>query len=109
MYRITDIPIGRENAISRKDLARLWNCTDRTARERISRLRCQPCDDGHFICSHSRGGVKGYYRSNKPDEIRHFIHEGRKRLHNTSVPIQNASRLLKSLEDQQAYGKGFAG
>lgn len=32
MYTIKDIPVGCENAISRSDLAKLWNCNDRTAR-----------------------------------------------------------------------------
>lgn len=99
MYKITDIPVGRENAISRKNLAELWACDDRTVRARIARLRCKNCEDGMFIVSHSQGGVKGYYRTNKPDEIRHFVHEGRKRIRNTAKPVENAQRLLKALED----------
>ena len=106
-YSIKDIPIGRENAISRANLAKKWECTDRTARERISILRCKPCNDGLFICSHSCGGVKGYYRSGNPEEIRHFVHEGRKRLKNTAAPIINANRLLKAKENEAAYGKGL--
>lgn len=98
MYKITDIPVGRENAISRKALSSLWNCDDRTVRARIARLRCRETADGTFILSHSQGGVKGYYRSDKPDEIRHFINEGRKRIRNTAKPIENAQRLLRSKE-----------
>ena len=102
MYKITDIPVGRENAISRKNLAELWGCDDRTVRARIARLRSRECADNLFIVSHSQGGVKGYYRTDKPDEIRHFVHEGSKRIRNTAVPVENARRLLKTLEDASA-------
>ena len=102
MYKITDIPIGREHAISRADLAKLWNCNDRAARRRIAILRCQPVEDGMFIVSHSQGGVKGYYRTDKPDEIRHFIHEGRKRMRNIAAPIDNARKLLLDIEGRAA-------
>lgn len=104
MYSVKDIPVGRENAISRSDLAKKWNCTDRTARERIATLRSMESEDGTFIVAHSQGGVKGYYRTDKPDEIRHFIHETRKRAANTAKPIANARRLLKAIEDRRAAG-----
>ena len=109
MYKTTDIPIGRENAISRRALALLWNCDDRTARARVARLRRKPCEDGMFICSHSCGGVHGYYRTSNPEEIRHFILESRKRISSTAEPMENARRLLKSIEAKQSYGKGIAG
>ena len=98
MFSYHDIPVGRENAISRADLAKLWNCSDRTARERVAEMRCMETDDGTFIVAHSQGGVKGYYRTNKPDEIRHFIHETSKRAANTVKPVANARRLLKAIE-----------
>lgn len=104
MYSIKDIPEGRENAISRGDLARFWGVTDRIVRRRIERLRCQESTDGTFIVSHSQGGVKGYYRTNKPDEIRHFIHETRKRATNTAKPIAYARHVLESIEAGRAAG-----
>lgn len=98
MYSVKDIPVGRENAISRSDLAKLWNVSDRIVRRRIERLRCVDSVDGTFIVSHSRGGVRGYYRTDKPDEIRHFIHETRKRAANTAKPIEYARRVLAGIE-----------
>ena len=99
MYSIDDIPVGRENAISRKQLAELWGCNDRAVRDHVARLRCKEITDGMFIVSHSQSGVKGYYRTNKPDEIRHYVHEGRKRIRNTKKTIDNAQKLLKALEE----------
>ena len=98
MYRHEDIPEGRENAISRAALAQVWKCNDRTVREHIASLRCKESPDGTFIVSHSQGGVKGYYRTSKPEEIRHFVNEGNKRIRNTARPIKQAQKLLDSKE-----------
>lgn len=96
--RIDDIPIGRENAISRADLKRKWNCDDRTVRDRIARLRAEDNGDNYVIVSHSRSGVKGYYRSDKPDEIRYFINEINKRIASTRKPLAKAERVLKEVK-----------
>lgn len=108
MYSIKDIPIGRENAISRANLAKLWNCSDRTARERIATLRCS-ADERYFIVSYSNGGVSGYYRTNDPIEIQHFLNEMEKRARNTFRPLRRARRLLKTHNREQQHGKGIAG
>lgn len=106
MHSINDIPIGSENAISRNELAKLWCCDDRSARRRIAELRANTADDDMFIVSHSKNGVKGYYRTNNADEIRHYVNEGRKRLRNTATPIINAQKVLDRIEKKQAYGGG---
>lgn len=108
MYSVNDIPIGSENAISRAELAKLWGVDDRRARERIATMRAKDSNDDMFIVSHSRNGVKGYYRTNNADEIRHFVNEGRKRLRNTATPIINARKVLKRIEKKKAFGKGIA-
>lgn len=93
--RIDDIPIGRENAISRADLKRRWDCDDRTMRDHVARLRAEDNGDSYVIVSHSQSGVKGYYRTDKPDEIRHFVNEINKRAENTRKPLLKAERVLK--------------
>lgn len=108
MYSINDIPIGSENAISRAELAELWNCDDRAARRRIAALRAKLTDDDMFIVSHSNNGVNGYYRTDNAEEIRHFLNEGRKRLRNTATPIINARRVLERIEKKKAFGEGIA-
>ena len=108
MYSINDIPIGSKNAISRKELAKLWECDDRVARRRIADLRSRVTDDDMFIVSHSRNGTSGYYRTNNADEIRHYLNEGRKRLRNTATPIINARKVLERIEKKKTYGEGIA-
>lgn len=108
MYSAKDIPISAENAISRADLARKWNCSDRVARQRIAKLRCDESETQYVIVSHSRNGVHGYYRSNAKADIEHFKNEMEKRARNTFLPIRQARRVLKRIEMQEKYGKGIA-
>lgn len=108
MYSAKDIPIGAENAISRADLAKMWNCSDRVARQRISRLRCDESETEYAIVSHSNGGVVGYYRSKNPENIRHHINEMVKRARSIFRMIRQARRVLKRIEMQQMHGEGTA-
>ena len=96
-YDLEDIPIGgEENAITRRELAKLWGCTDRMARRYIAELRAEDNGDDYIIMSKSSG--KGYYRTNDPDEIEHFVRETTKRAKNTFRPLRKARRLLKEQE-----------
>lgn len=107
-HSLIDIPVGRENAISRSALAAKWGCSDRVARRRIAELRCME-DEQYVIVSHSRGGVRGYYRTDNPDEIEHFIREMEKRAKNTFRPLRRARLVLYRLKQEQMHGKGMVG
>ena len=71
---LDDIPIGRDRAISRSDLARKWQMDDRSVRRCIHRLRAQHnTEHGPWaILSTSTGGIDGYWRSSDPDEIARY-------------------------------------
>lgn len=92
-----DIPIGKENSITRAKLAKKWGVDDRTVRYRIASLRSQDNGDDLIIVSHSRGGVNGYWRTNDPEEIRHFFNETKKRAINTFKPLKKMRRVLKNV------------
>lgn len=91
--RYDDIPIGRENAITRAELAHKWGVSDRMARNMIAELRAEDNGDGMIIVAYSSG--KGYYRTDNPAEIDHFIKEMSKRARNTFAPLRKARRVLK--------------
>lgn len=105
MYRIEDIPIGRKNAISRKNLAAFWGVSDRTARQIISELRT--IDDGtdYVIVSNSR--FSGYYRTRNIDEIEHFIKDMIGRIRNVYKAIKVAKRILGRLKAEKQYNGGL--
>ena len=97
-----DIPIGRENAISRDSLARMWRCSDREARRMIAELRATPSEDGYAILS-TATCPSGYWRSDNPEEIAGFIRETEARARNTFLVLRDARRLLKRLDQRGQY------
>ena len=108
-YSEADIPIGAENAITRAELARKWGVNDRLARRRIAELRAEDNGDEYVIVSHSRGGVRGYYRTNDPEVIKRYVNEVHSRARNTFLPLRKARRVLIHAENRELYGEGFAG
>ena len=87
------IPIGRENAITRSDLAKLWKMDDRTVRETIAKMRITPTDDPLAILSSSTN-PPGYWRSDVRAELERYIREGQARAKNTIAALGDAKRVL---------------
>lgn len=87
------IPIGKENAISRAELAAQWGVSDRLARRIVAQLRAEDNGDGYIIVAYS--SRKGYYRTDDVKEIRRFEREMHKRARNTFAPLKKARRVLR--------------
>ena len=98
MARREDIPIGRQNAISCRDLAKLWVCSDREARRQISVLRVTFSDDGMAILSSSIAPA-GYWRSCDRHEVEAFVQEMGARARHTFLALCDARRVLARLEE----------
>lgn len=107
MYKITDIPIGAKNAISRRDLALLWNVNDRMVRRIIADMRTVDDGRGYVIVSVSRG--RGYYRSNDPAEIDRFISEMQSRIRGTYKAIKAAKKIADRHKALAQHGGRLAG
>ena len=106
-YSDKDIPIGAENAITRAELARKWGVSDREARRIVAALRADDNGDGYVIVSHSRGGVRGYYRTNDTETIQRYTNEVHRRAVNTFLPLRKARRVLIQNEKRELYGEGL--
>lgn len=96
---IEDIPVGKENAICRATLARIWGISDREARERISRLR--RIDDGGDLAIVSNSNSGGYYRTDNIDEIIHFVAECKSRSRHILDAATKAERILMESRHKQ--------
>ena len=105
MYRMDDIPIGAENAISRKNLAAFWGVSDREARRIVADLRTIEDGTDYVIVSVSRDS--GYYRTQNITEINHFVNEMHKRIRSTYRAIKVAKRISRRLEQYGNYGEGM--
>lgn len=101
------IPIGRENAVTRRQLCDLTGLSDREVRRQISQLRS--VDDGTDMVIVSLSNGRGYYRTSNPDEIRHFIAEMRKRNRMVFRTIRTAEQVAHRIEMDKQYGKGLVG
>ena len=93
MPKRDDIPVGRENAVARANLCRLWGCGDRLARRHVAALRAQPSADGMAILS-SAHTPAGYWRSRNPAELEAFIAENAARACSTFAVIGEARNVL---------------
>ena len=98
LYR--DIPIGRDNAITKEELMELWGVsTERHVRLIIAELRAQDNGDGYAIISLST--VKGFWRSDDPMELQTFKRELMSRAQHTFRPLKKVNRILAGGEDVQ--------
>lgn len=87
------IPIGRENAISRASLAKMWNMSQDSVRHMIAILRADDNGDDFIIYSSSNPNHPGYYRTDDPVERRNFMRETKFRAINTFKPLKKAQRI----------------
>jgi hypothetical protein len=99
------IPIGKENAISRRDLCRMAGMNDREVRREIARLRVEDDGSDMVIVSASRG--RGYYRTDCVEDIVGFIAEMTARISSIVEAIKHAKAVVERLRKKQMYGEGL--
>ena len=97
MLERSSIPIGRQNAISRWDLASIYGCSERDIRRSISILR------SYAILSSSTAPA-GYWRSKDPDELRAFIAENEGRARSVFAAVREAKYLLRESNLREQFG-----
>ena len=73
ILHLLQLAIGKENAVSKKEICNKTNCDERTVRNYINQLR----KDGYMILSNSKGS--GYYMCSNIDEAKAYVCEMRKR------------------------------
>ena len=90
----SEIPIGKENAVSKYRLAANWHVSERTVRRIIQELRAADFGDEYIIVSSSHG--RGYYKTDNLEEIEQFKREVTNRARNTFLPLKKVNRILGS-------------
>ncbi len=88
------IPVGHENAISRKELARKTGLTDRILRKEIEKARETTC-----ICNMSDGA--GYYIPTELREVELFIRQESARGKSVFRNLRGAKIMKKLMEKEQ--------
>lgn len=100
------IPVGRENAVTRRALCSMTGLSDREVRRQIADLRAGDDGGDMVIVSSSRRGC-GYFLTDKPEEIRAFIAEMFKRIRMVYRAIRVAKKKLRRIEQRKEYGRGL--
>lgn len=88
---IDNLRFGKENAITRENLAKKMGMGDRDVRELIERAR----RDGYIIVNDCKGA--GYYRTNNPDDIEKAYWQERRRALSILYRLKTMRRVLKRL------------
>lgn len=88
-----DIPIGKQNAITYKELCLKWHCNERRVRIILHKLSYLDNNDDYVIIRSSHG--KGFYRTNDSGEIESYIKECTNRASNIFKTLKKARRVLK--------------
>lgn len=100
------IPVGKENAISRRDLCRITGLSDRQVRREIAQLRLQDFDDDMVIVSTYRG--RGYYLTDNVDEIMGCIADMTARIRSIVQTIDHDRAVVDRIRKKRMYGAGLA-
>lgn len=88
-----DIPIGRENAISKEELQELWGfSSERVVRNTVAELR--KIDNGDNFVIVSLSSCKGFYRTDNPEDILRYKKETLNRAKHTFAPLGKVNRIL---------------
>lgn len=92
-----DIPIGRENAATKKQLMTRWNMSERQVRKIISDLRADDQGDTFVIVSSSTNGTPGYYKTADWEEIKKYERETLNRGKHTFRPLKKIRKVYERL------------
>ena len=96
MTLLNAIPYGRENAVSRSELAGLTLIPDRQIRKEIKKLNAELAKHGEAILSSSSG--KGYWRTNSVAEMKSYLRESR---HRQQKQLQNDAPIQKLVYEME--------
>lgn len=91
-YILPFIGVGPKNAVTRDELKRLTGLSDRKNRELIEQAR----NEGHIIVNRQDG--KGYYLTNRPEDIKAQMERNRHRALSILVQQKHLKKALKEVE-----------
>ena len=100
-----DIPVGRENAISYADLCFCWKVKERAARAILHELSRYDNGDNYILIRSSSG--RGFYRTDKEEEIKAYKRECLNRGRNVFAPVKKINRVLYANAGQYEFANNL--
>ncbi|MGF6990064.1 hypothetical protein M2150_001307 [Lachnospiraceae bacterium PM6-15] len=94
------LSLGKEKAISTKELMQALQCSERELRAIVSRER----QNGAIICSATTGG---YFKPSTREELKEFCRGLESQAITMFKALRSARKILKETEGQISFGKGL--
>lgn len=99
------IPKGRENAITYRELCKMWRCSERTARSILHELSSYDNGDNLILIRSSKS--KGFYLTDDTDEIEKYRKECLNKGRSIFAPLKKCDRVLNIDKTQLVMDLGF--
>lgn len=90
----SEIPIGKENAVSYNDLCHLWSKTERAVRYLLHELSLFDNGDDYILVRSASG--KGFYRTDVPEIIKAYRQECLNKGKSIFAPVKKINRVLNN-------------
>lgn len=97
----SEIPVGKENAVTYDDLIDMWDVCERQCRDILHRLSHYDNGDNYILVRSAKG--KGFYRTDDEKTIKAYMRECLNRGRNTFAPLKKIRRVLNADESQLSF------
>lgn len=97
----SELPVGKENAVSYAELCKRWGRGERAVREILHELSRYDNGDNYILIRSSSGC--GFYRTDDEDDIAAYRQECLNRGRNVFAPLKKINRVLKEVDTQMNF------
>ena len=97
----SELPIGKENAVSYAELCEMWGRSERCIRQILHDLSGYDNGDNYILIRSS--SCKGFYKTDNEDEIAAYRQECLNRGRNVFAPIRKIDRVLADTDYQMNF------
>lgn len=94
----SQLPIGKENALSYQQLCEMWETSEKTVRNILHELSRYDNGDSYILIRSSSN--KGFYRTDDQEEIMRYRQECLNKGRSLFAPLKKCNRVL-SIDDSQ--------
>ena len=94
----SQLPIGKDNALTYQQLCEMWNTKERTVRNILHELSRYDNGDNFILIRSSKS--KGFYKTDDQEEIRRYRQECLNKGRSLFAPIRKCNRVL-AIDDSQ--------
>lgn len=93
------LPVGKENAITRPKLGALWELSDRRVRGMLHELSRYDNGDDYILIRSSKN--RGFYKTSDPEEIEAYRKECITKGRSNFAPLRKINRVITSMDASQ--------